>query len=155
MTRQLRIAADGFMDLSDRRRVKTPGARDAGVEAMPVGEAISFLLSHSFPGHRRVARPLSESDRKNIRLALWADSVQVRMTYVDRVWRNITDPVPPPADMSQPELVQVIQYGVWAYPLYLDGNVTRVIPHGGLPMPEVQGAQRLDYAELHEQLQSA
>ena len=155
MRRELRIAADGFMDLSDRRRVRTPGTRDTGVDAMPVGEALSFLLSHSFPGHRRVVRPLSETDRKNIRLALWADSVQVRMTYVDRVWRNITDPLPPPNDPSRPELVQVIQYGVWAYPLYLDGHVTRVIPHGGLPMPEVHSHQRLDYAELQEQLKSA
>lgn len=70
MRRELRIAADGFMDLSDRRRVKTPGMTDAGVEAMPEGEALAFLLSHSFPGHRRVVRPMSENDRKNIRLAL-------------------------------------------------------------------------------------
>ena len=149
MRRELRIAADGFMDLSDRRRVKTPGMTDAGVEAMPEGEALAFLLSHSFPGHRRVVRPMSENDRKNIRLALWADSVQVRMSYVDRVWRNITEPVLPPQDPSVPELVQVIHYGgVWAYPLYLDGEVTRVIPHGGLPMPEVGGVRRLDYSEL-------
>jgi hypothetical protein len=149
MRRELRIAADGFMDLSDRRRVRTPGTRDAGVEPMPEGEALSFLLSHSFPGHRRIVRPLSESDRRNIRLALWADSVQVRMSYVDRVWRNITEPVLPPTDPSRPELVQVIHYGgVWAYPLYLDGHVTRVIPHGGLPMPDVEGHFRVDYSEL-------
>jgi hypothetical protein len=149
MRRELRIAADGFMDLSDRRRVKTPGSKDAGIEPMPEGEALSFLLSHSFPGHRRIVRPLTESDRKNIRLALWADSVQVRMTYVDRVWRNITEPVLPPTDPTRPELVQVIHYGgVWAYPIYLDGHVTRVIPHGGLPMPEVDGRIRVDYSEL-------
>ena len=92
----MRISADGFMDLSDRSRVKTPGARDTGVEPMPEAEALSFLLTHSFPGHRRVVRPLSVTDRKSIRLAMWADSVQVRMSYVDRVWRNITDPVLPP-----------------------------------------------------------
>ena len=153
MRRELRIAADGFMDLSDRRRVRTPGTKDTGVEPMPDGEALSFLLSHSFPGHRRIVRSMSESDRKNIRLALWADSVQVRMTYVDRVWRNITEPVLPPRDPTRPELVQVIHYGVWAYPLYLDGHVTRVIPHGGLPMPEANVQQRLDYSEL--QLKSA
>ena len=150
MRRELRIAADGFMDLSDRRRVKTPGTRDVAVDPMPEGEALSFLLSHSFPGHRRVVRPLSESDRRNLRLALWADSVQVRMTYVDRVWRNITEPVLPPTDPAKPELIQVIHYGgVWAYPLYLDAHVTRVIPHGGLPMPEVEGRLRVDYTELH------
>lgn len=149
MRRELRIAADGFMDLSDRRRVKTPGAKGAGVDPMPEGEALSFLLSHSFPGHRRIVRPLSESDRRNVRLALWADSVQVRMGYVDRVWRNITEPVLPPLDPTTPELVQVIRYGgVWAYPLYLDGEFTRVIPHGGLPMPEVDGHRYVDYANL-------
>ena len=147
--RQLRIAADGFMDLSDKRRVKTPGTKDTGIEPMPEGEALSFLLSHSFPGHRRVVRPLSETDRKNLRLAMWADSVQVRMAYVDRVWRNITEPVLPPKNAGEPELVQVIHYGgVWAYPVYLDGEVTRVIPHGGLPMPEVENLCRVEYSEL-------
>ena len=149
MRRQLRIAADGFMDLSDKRRVKTPGTGNGIVDAMPEAEALSFLLSHSFPGHRRVVRPLTETDRKNLRLALWADSVQVRMSYVDRVWRNITEPVAPPSDFRRPELVQVIHYGgVWAYPIYLDGEVTRVIPHGGMPMPEAAPTQRLDYAKL-------
>jgi hypothetical protein len=149
MRRELRIAADGFLDLSDRRRVKTPGVKSAGVDPMPEGEALSFLLSHSFPGHRRIVRPLSETDRRNIRLALWADSVQVRMGYVDRVWRNVTEPVLPPRDQTQPELIQVIYYGgVWAYPIYLDGDVTRVIPPGGLPMPVVEGHRRVDYAEL-------
>jgi hypothetical protein len=141
------------MDLSDRRRVKTPGTRDAGVDPMPEGEALSFLLSHSFPGHRRIVRQLSDSDRKNVRLALWADSVQVRMSYVDRVWRNITEPVLPPNDPSRPQLLQVIQFGVWAYPLYLDGHVTRVIPHGGMPIPELNGQVRVDYTAL--QLKSA
>lgn len=146
----MRIAADGFMDLSDKRRVKTPGTRDTGIEAMPEAEALSFLLSHSFPGHRRVVRGLTETDRKNLRLALWADSVQVRMAYIDRVWRNITEPVPPPSDFTRPELIQVIHYGgVWAYPLYLDGEVTRVIPHGGMPMPEAAATRRVDYADLH------
>ena len=145
----MRISADGFMDLSDRRRVKTPGTRDTGIDPMPEAEALSFLLSHSFPGHRRVVRPLSDSDRKNLRLALWADSVQVRMAYVDRVWRNITEPVLPPSDPQRPELLQVIHYGgVWAYPLYLDGDVTRVIPHGGMPMPEAAATRRIDYADL-------
>ena len=149
MRRELRISADGFMDLSDRRRVRTPGARDTGVEPVPEAEALAFLLSHSFPGHRRVVRPMTEHDRKNIRLALWSDSVEVRMAYVDRVWRNITEPVLPPQNPRVPELIQVIHYGgVWAYPLYLDGEVTRVIPLGGLPMPEVDALKRLEYGQL-------
>ena len=147
MRRQMKISADGFMDLSDGRRVKTPGTADGGIEPMPESEALSFLLSHSFPGHRRVVRALSMSDRKNLRLALWADSVSVRMAYVDRVWRNITEPVMPPQNPGSPELIQVLGYDVWAWPIYLDGEVTRVIPLGGLPIPEVDG-QRVDYAKL-------
>ena len=70
MGRQIKISADGFMDLSDRRRVRTPGSHDTGVEPMLEAEALSFLLSHSFPGHRRLVRPISATDRKNIRLAV-------------------------------------------------------------------------------------
>ncbi len=148
MGRQMRISADGFMDLSDRQRVKTPGAADAGIEPMPEAEALSFLLSHSFPGHHRVVQPMTETDRKNVRLALWADSVAVRMAYVDRVWRNITEPVMPPRNPREPELVQVIHYGgVWAYPIYLDGEVTRVIPLGGVPAPDIE-SRRVDYGRL-------
>ena len=152
--RQMRISADGYMDLSDRRRVKTPGTAERVVDPMPESEALSFLLSHSFPGHRRVVRAMSETDRKNIRLALWADSVAVRMAYVDRVWRNITEPVVPPADPTTPELIQVIHYGgTWAYPLYLDGDVTRVIPLGGIPAQELE-EHRVDYGSF-ERLRSA
>jgi len=64
--------------------VKTPGYHDHGVEPVPEAEAVAFLLSHSFRGHRRVVRPLTIQDRKRIRLALWADSVSERMTLVDR-----------------------------------------------------------------------
>ena len=134
----MRIAADGYIDLSDTRRVRTPGYHDHGLEPVPEGEAIAFLLSHSFRGHRRIIRPLSLEERKRIRLALWADSVQERMSLVDRVWRAITERVNPPTGMSEPELIQVVRYGNWAYPLYLDGDVTRVIPHGGMPLAEVK-----------------
>jgi len=144
----MRISADGFMDLSDGRRVKTPGTAETGIEPMPESEALSFLLSHSFPGHRRIIRAMTPTDLKNLRLALWADSVSVRMAYVDRVWRNITEPVMPPMDPGTPELIQVLNYeGVWAYPIYLDGEVTRVIPLGGMPAPEIDG-RRVDYREL-------
>lgn len=134
----MRVAADGYIDLSDNRRVRTPGYHDQVVDPVPEEEAVAFLLSHSFRGHRRIVRPLSVSERKRIRLALWADSVSERMTLVDRVWRSITEPVLPPANRPGPHLIQVVRYGSWAYPLYVDGDVTRVIPLSGTPFAEVE-----------------
>ena len=133
----MRIAADGYIDLRDSRRVKTPGYHDHAVEPVPEGEAIAFLLSHSFRGHRRVTRPMSVEERKRIRLALWADSVAERMTLVDRVWRAITEPIMASANKKGPQLVQVVRYGNWAYPLYIDGDVTRVIPLSGTPLADI------------------
>jgi hypothetical protein len=133
----MRVAADGYIDLSDSRRVRTPGYHDHRLDPVPEEEAIAYLLSHSFRGHRRIVRPMSLQERKRIRLALWADSVSERMTLVDRVWRAITEVVTPPAGMTEPVLVQVIRYGSWAYPLYLDGDSTRVIPLSGMPFAEV------------------
>ena len=129
----MKICADGYIDLRDRRRVRTPGKFDQALEPMPEAEAVSFLLSHSFPGHRRILRPLEASHRKKLRLARLADSVNDRMHLVDWVWRSITEPVPPPTDPEEPQLVQVVRYGKkWAYPLYLVGSATRVLPRGGL-----------------------
>lgn len=133
----MRIAADGYIDLTDGRRVRTPGYHDHAVDPVPEEEAIAFLLSHSFRGHRRIVRPMSVQERKRIRLALWADSVSERMALVDRVWRSITEQVNALAGATEPQLIQVIRYGNWAYPLYLDGDATRVIPHGGMPLAEV------------------
>jgi len=133
----MRVAADGYIDLRDGRRVRTPGVYDHGVDPVPEAEALSFLLSHSFPGHRRVVRSLSVQERKSIRLATYADSVSERMSLVDRVWRAITEAVPPPKDPSKPQLIQVLRYEHWAYPLYLDGCSTRVIPLGGVALGEV------------------
>jgi hypothetical protein len=133
----MRIAADGYIDLRDPRRVRTPGYHDHGVEPVPEEEAVAFLLSHSFRGHRRVIRPLSLDERKRIRLALWADSVSERMTLVDRVWRSITEPVMPMATHEGPQLIQVVRYGNWAYPLYADGDFTRVIPLSGTPLADL------------------
>jgi hypothetical protein len=133
----MRVAADGYIDISDSRRVRTPGYHDHGVDPVPEEEAIAFLLSHSFRGHRRIIRPLSIAERKRIRLALWADSVSERMTLVDRVWRSITEAVVPPANMKGPHMIQVVRYGSWAYPLYVDGDVTRVIPLSGTPLAEL------------------
>ena len=134
----MRVAADGYLDISDGRRVRTPGYHDHRLDPVPEEEAIAFLLSHNFRGHRRIVRPLSVQDRKRIRLALWADSVSERMTLVDRVWRSITEAVMPPVGSGgEPQLVQVIRHGNWAYPLYLDGDSTRVIPLSGMPIAEV------------------
>lgn len=141
----MRVAADGYIDLSDRRRVRTPGYHDHGLEPVPEEEAVAFLLSHSFRGHRRIVRTLSLQERKRIRLALWADSVSERMTLVDRVWRAITQPVTPAEFSGTPELVQVVRFGDWAYPLYIDGDVTRVIPLGGMPLAEVPADLVFDF----------
>ena len=118
----------------------------AGDALDPFEEAVAFLLSHNFRSHRRIVRPLSLEDRKRIRLALWADSVSERMTLVDRVWRSITEPVMPPVGGSgEPHLVQVVRYGSWAYPLYLDGESTRVIPLGGTPIAEVPAQASFEF----------
>lgn len=128
-----RIHADGWLDLSDRRQVRMPGGLTRKIDPLPEAEALAFLLSHSFPGHRKIVKTMSESDRVKIRLALWSESVSERMSHVDRVWRSITEAVAAPANPDEPELIQVIQYGdSWSYPIYLDGRVTRVLPHGGV-----------------------
>lgn len=106
------------------------------VDPAPEAEALAFLLSHSFPGHRRVIRSMSDADRQLIQLAMWVESVSERMGLVDRVWRRITEAATPPNNEDQPELIQVVRFGsAWAYPIYLDGSVTRVLPHGGVPVP--------------------
>lgn len=133
----MRIAADGFIDTRDGRKVRMPGNHDQVVPPVPEDEALAFLLSHAFPGHRRVVRSLTENERKRIRLAMWANSVSERMSHVDRVWRAISEATTPPDDPDKPQLIQVIHFGPWAYPLYLDGACTRVIPHGGLPIAEL------------------
>ena len=129
---RMRICTDGFMDLRDQRRVRTPGEHAPDVDPLPIKEAMSFLLSHTFPGHRRVVRPLTEDHRKRLRLAYWSDSVSDRMSRVDRVWRSITEPALPPADPNTPELIQHLQVGSdWVFPLYLVGESTQAIPPGG------------------------
>ncbi len=149
-----RVHADGFLDISDRRRVRTPGNHVVRVNPAPDAEALAFLLSHTFPGHRRIVRSMTVSDRKQIQLAMWADSVSERMGLVDRIWRRITEPVESSKVSTKPKLVQVISYGTsWAYPLYLDGSVTRVLPHGGVPSPVANKA--LEKKQLHFNLKSA
>jgi hypothetical protein len=144
----MRISADGFIDLREHTRVKTPGYHEINAEPMPETEAMAFLLSHSFPGHRKVVRPLTTRERAILRMASWADSINARMSLLDKVWRGITKPVPSPLDPSTPDLVQVVHVdGDWAFPIYLDGEETRVLPTGGMPLSELKkklGAPLLD-----------
>ncbi len=133
----MRRGTDGYIDLRDPRRVVTPGAFDPEVEPTPEAEAVAFLLSHAFPGHRKIVRPLTRSHRSRIRRATWAETVGERMALVDRVWRQITEPVLPPADPSVPQRVQVVVYGERAWLLHLDGAVTRAIPSEGVPADEL------------------
>jgi hypothetical protein len=92
---------------------------------------------------------MTVSDRKQIQLAMWADSVSERMGLVDRIWRRITELITPGKTSNRPKLVQVVRYGTsWAYPLYLDGSVTRVLPNGGVPAPVTSkelGKKQLDF----------
>jgi hypothetical protein len=144
----MRISTDGFIDVGNYRRVRTPGNHEVKMDPMPEAEAVAFLLSHSFPGHRRIVRPLTQRERIRLKRASWADSVNERMALLDLVWRGITKPVPPPRDPEKPELVQVVRVdSEWAYPIYLDGTETRVLPTGGLPISELKkkmGAPLLD-----------
>lgn len=146
--RTMRISNDGYFDLRDRRRVVTPGKHDRAIEPLPLGEALSFLLSHSFPGHRRMVRPPNANECSRLHSAVWAHSVGERMALVDRVWRAITEPVPYTANSDGPHLVQVVRYKDWVYPLHLDGEATRVLPAGGLPVAKfngkMNGAPQLD-----------
>jgi hypothetical protein len=81
----MRVAADGYIDLRDGRMVPYPWVYDHAVEPMPEAEALSFLLSHSFRGHRRTVRSFTIAERKRMRMATWADSVDERMTLTHRV----------------------------------------------------------------------
>ncbi len=134
----MRVTTDGYIDLRDERRIRTPGrsGQEPRVEPVPEGEALAFLLSHSFPGHRRVVRGMTVEERCRVRLAMWADSVSERMALVDRIWRAITEPVAPPASAGR-QLIQIVQFEGWVYPLYLDGSATRVIPPGGKSVAEL------------------
>jgi hypothetical protein len=144
----MRISTDGFIDIRTTVKVRTPGLHNMKIDPMPEAEAIAFLLSHSFPGHRRIARALTPRERIKLKRASWADSVNERMCLVDRVWRDVTSPVPSPPDPEVPELIQIVSVeGGWAYPIYLAGVETRVMPTGGVPLAELRkklGAPLLD-----------
>jgi hypothetical protein len=141
--RAMRIAADGYIDISDGRRVRMPGLHNEDdIEPMPEAEAVAFLLSHSFNGHRRMVRSLTIDERRRIRKATWAGSIADRMNLVDRVWRSVSEPVSSLRNEAKPKLIQVIQFGGWAWPLHIDGSVTRVIPEGGIPASELNRTRK-------------
>jgi hypothetical protein len=135
----MKISTDGYLDLRDRRRVVTPGRNDRVTEPMPLGEALDFLLSHSFPGHRRLVRPPNSRECSRLHTAVWADSIGERMALVDRVWRAITEAVQSPSNTDKPTLIQVVRFKEWVYPLYLDGEATRVLPAAGLSKSKFNG----------------
>jgi len=142
----MRLSTDGYIDLRDPRRVKTPGVSGEEISPVPESLAVAFLLTHSFPGYRKVVKPLTEAHRRRLRGAMWADSVAERMNIVDRVWRNITTEVLPPSDLETPELIQILRYGNREYPLHLDDGVTRVIPVGGIAVERSREALDLKTA---------
>ena len=148
----MRISTDGFIDIRTHTKIRTPGFYEAEVDPMPEAEAIAFLLSHSFPGHRRIVRPLTAAERKRLKRASWAESVNERMNLVDRVWRDITTQVMAPNDPDTPELVQVVSVeGEWAYPIYLAGVETRVLPTGGVPLRELKKKMAAPLLDLRGQ----
>lgn len=135
----MKISTDGFIDIRDHRKIRTPGFYEGETDPMPEAEALAFLLSHSYPGHRRIVRPLTPRERRKLKRASWADSVNDRMNLLDQVWRSVTTPVSPPQDSETPKLIQVVRVdGEWAYPIHLDGSETRVLPTGGIPMAELK-----------------
>lgn len=146
----MRICTDGFISLDDKRRVRTPGWHGDVTEPMPEPEAVSFLLSHAFPGARRIVRPLNQTERRQIRRAVWEESVNDRMALLDPVWRAITEPLPPDEKRhGAAHLVQVACYGERrAYPIYVVDGTTRVRPCGGLPVEELNGQRKAERIEL-------
>jgi hypothetical protein len=145
----MRICTDGYLDLRDQKYVRMPGLYEPDVEPMSTRDAVAFLLSHTFPGHRRVTRTLTTTHRTRLRLASWSDSVSERMGMVDRVWREITEPADSPADPSTPEMAQVLHIGHdWAYLLYFVGDSTRVVPKGGVGAWEVKPTSDVPHFDL-------
>lgn len=144
----MKICADGYMQIAQPKPVRTPGDYDSGLDPVPPEEAVSFLLSHTFPGHRKIVRGPRPSECRLLHRALWAESVNERMDLVDRVWRAMTEPAVSPRN-GKAELVQVIRCANgWAYPVYLEGASTRVIPEGGLPVPELNGLKKAPSVEV-------
>lgn len=148
----MRIASDGFLDIGDSP-VRTPGKHEERLDPLPEGEALAYLLSHAFPGSRRIVRSPTVSERTALRRAMWSGSVNERMSAVDRVWRSITRPATVDADESgDPVLIQVVLYGnSRVFPLYLVRGTTRVLRNGESPSSgDLNGdAPRIDLQDGH------
>ncbi len=98
-----------------------------------------FSSPTATPGTGASSGPSSQRERMRLKRASWADSVSERMGLLDQVWRGITIPVPPPRAYGEAELVQIVRVeGEWAYPIYLTGEETRVLPTGGIPISELK-----------------
>ena len=123
----MQIKTDGYIDLRDGRKVRTPGIHESVLEPVPEAEALAFLLSHTFPGQRKMNRPLNTRDRRQLRLALWEDSVESRMSLADRVWRSVSEAVEV-ISQGKPRLLQIIQHGKSLFLLYVDEAQTRISP---------------------------
>jgi len=144
----MRFASDGFLDLGNEKRVKTPGKHEERLDPLPEDEALAYLLSHAFPGARRVVRAPDASERTALRRAMSFGSVNARMNVVDRVWRAITRPVSVEADENgEPVLIQIVLYGgSRVFPLYLVRGTTRVLKNGDAPGDD---APSIDLREGH------
>ena len=152
----MRISTDGFIDVRNSRKIRTPGWHEIRMDPMPEAEAVAFLLSHSFPGHRKIVRPMTPRERARLRRASWADSINERMALLDKVWRDITRPVPSPEDTTAPELIQIVRVEEdWAYPIYLAGENTQVLPVGGVPIEELGRRLGAPFLDLSGQKVSA
>lgn len=144
----MRVCADGYIDLRDRRRVRTPGYFEEATDPMPPGEALAFLLSHTFPGQRQMVRGPGRRECILLRKASWASSVNERMSLVDQVWRSLTRPVSHPPRRGERRILQVVAWEGWAYPLALEGEFTQVTPTGGLPLAEAEIPGEIPVLEL-------
>ena len=147
----MRIAADGYIDLGDFNRVRTPGLHKEHFDPMPIGEGLAFLFSHTFQGHRCMVRPPSETELSYLKHAVWADSIGERMDLVDRVWRAVTAPITPPHGMQDLWLAQVVRFrDRWVYPIHLNQAMTVVSPPGGDPVSEYRIHRRCTVLDIEQ-----
>lgn len=149
----MRFANDGFLDAGHGGRVRTPGWHEERLDPLPEGEALAYLLSHAFPGARRIVRAPDASERTALRRALWSGSVNERMGVVDRVWRAVTRPVPVEVgENGEPVLIQVVLYGdSRVFPLYFARGTTCVLRHDDRTpsADERDDAPRIDLRDEH------
>ncbi|MGI9625545.1 MAG: hypothetical protein ACR2QM_01805 [Longimicrobiales bacterium] len=143
----MRIAADGYIDLGDYR-VRTPGRHEERFDPLPMDEGLRFLFSHSFRGHRMVTRAPTAWELTYLRHGLWADSISDRMDHVDRVWRGMTQPAPAPFSLDKPQLIQVVEFQGWSYPVHLTEFGTMVLPEGGDPSSQFDAPKGVERVVL-------